>query len=149
MKSVSLQIAARIALLAMLAAGGSFAIAQNAQTKKAAKPGSAPASSASAAKPAGASAERPTESLQKTATQAQARIKSSASERKALFGAMQSKNTEQAKSILLRNGFTAKQLEGASIVFNDTTGGHGNPTTSDIEIDVYCCPLRITIKISL
>lgn len=80
--------------------------------------------------------------LQRTANEAQSRIQASDSERKMFIALTQSKNIEQIKSILLRNGFTSKQMEGAKIVINDQTGGS---TSERFKITIKCCPLIIII----
>jgi hypothetical protein len=70
---------------------------------------------------------------------------------KAMANAAQTKNTNMAKTILVRNGFTAKQLEGATIEFKNSGqggSGGGSQEKTDIRIEVSCCPLRIVITIS-
>ena len=89
-----------------------------------------------------------TAQVQATADKAKAKIGSSSSERKALLSAVQTKSEDQAKSVLLRNGFTAQQLEGAKLVLNDKTGGKGTAEKIVIRIDADCCTLKITITIS-
>ena len=66
--------------------------------------------------------------------------------------AVQSKNTEEVKAILLRNGFTETQLESVSFSFEDATGGkEGGKGKASIKsfswsITVKCCPPQIIIK---
>jgi hypothetical protein len=97
---------------------------------------------------AAGSAETQTAQLQDAADRAKASIQASPSEKQALLKAVRSNNAEEAKAILLRNGFTEKQLEGVSFSFEDTTGGKGNVESFSWEITIKCCPLEITIKIS-
>ena len=78
--------------------------------------------------------------LQRTAAEAQARIQASDSEKKAITAAIQSKNTEEAKSVLLKAGFTPKQLEGATIVMKDETGGKGTAERIKVRIEVTVLP---------
>jgi hypothetical protein len=104
------------------------------------------------------SAEAQTAQLQATADKAKESIEASSAEKQALIKAVRSNNTEEAKSLLLRNGFTEKQLESAGIVLVDKFGGFGgaggNASGGAIDkvkvtIHVECCPLVITITIYL
>ena len=143
MKTASRTIAVTLALLAMMAAGSNLA-----QAQKKAKPSSEPVAGS-------AQEETPNVAkLQAKADKAAAAIQASASEKQELVKAVRSKNEEQAKSLLLRNGFTEKQLEGARIELVDKTGGAGgagggNGGLSDITITIHveCCPLVINITI--
>ena len=86
-------------------------------------------------------------SLQKKATQAQARIHGNKDDRDELMRAVKTNEVGLAKQVLLRNGFTAKDLENAKITLR--TGG-GNGGENEIEISATCCePKEITIQRSL
>ena len=137
MKQASQKIVVTLALLALMAAGGNLARAQ-----KAAKSSNQPA--------VGSASEATTdvEQLQATADRARDRISESASEKQALYKAVRSQNADEAKSVLLRNGFSDKQLEDVEIAFDDNTGGKGDESKVKVEITASCCPPRITIKIS-
>jgi len=85
-------------------------------------------------------------SLQKKATQAQARIHANKDDRDQLMRAVKLNEVALAKQVLLRNGFTAKDLENAKITLR-TGGGKGE---DEIEISATCCnPKEITIQRSL
>ncbi len=131
MTKASRIIVATLALVAMLTAGGNLALAQSTAKKGGVVPG-------------------PTldkVELQTTADRASARIQTSDADKKELLACVQSKNTEQTKALLLRNGFTAKQLEGAMFEFQDNTGGKGTPQNIKITIGATCCPPKIVIVI--
>jgi hypothetical protein len=86
-------------------------------------------------------------SLQKKATQAQARIQANQDDRDELMRAVKTNEVALAKQILLRNGFTAEDLENAKIILR-TGGGKGGE--DKIEISATCCdPKEITIQRSL
>jgi hypothetical protein len=86
-------------------------------------------------------------SLQKKATQAQARIRANKDDRDELMRAVKTNEVALAKQVLLRNGFTAEDLEDAKITLR-TGGGKGGE--DEIEITVTCCdPKEITIQRSL
>jgi len=86
-------------------------------------------------------------SLQKKANEAQARIRSNEGDSDQLKKAVKINEVPLAKEILLRNGFTAKDLENAKIILR-TGGGKGGEDT--IEISVICCdPKEITIRRTL
>jgi TolA-binding protein len=86
-------------------------------------------------------------SLQKKANEAQARIRGNESESGQLKRAVKLTDVPLVKEILLRNGFTAKDLENAKISLR-TGGGKGGEDT--IEISVTCCdPKVITIQRTL
>lgn len=85
--------------------------------------------------------------LQKKATQAQARIHSNKDDRDQLKRAVKLNEVVLAKQVLLRNGFTAEDLENAKITLR-TGGGKGGE--DEIEISATCCdPKEITIQRSL
>jgi len=85
--------------------------------------------------------------LQKKAREAQARIRGNAGDSDQLKRAVKINEVALAKEILLRNGFTAKDLENAKITLR-TGGGKGGEDT--IEISVSCCdPKEITIRRTL
>src|SRR6266404_6313596 len=85
-------------------------------------------------------------SLQKKATQAQARIHANKDDRDQLMIAVKTNEVPLAKQVLLRNGFTAEDLENAKITLR-TGGGKGE---DEIEISATCCnPKEITIQRSL
>jgi hypothetical protein len=86
-------------------------------------------------------------SLQKKASEAQARIRGNEDDCNQLKRAVKINEVGLAKEILLRNGFTAKDLENAKITLR-TGGGKGGEDT--IEISVTCCdPKEITIRRTL
>jgi hypothetical protein len=85
-------------------------------------------------------------SLQKKATQAQARIHANKDDRDQLMRAVKLNEVALAKQVLLKNGFTAEDLENAKITLR-TGGGKGE---DEIEISATCCnPKEITIQRSL
>jgi hypothetical protein len=86
-------------------------------------------------------------SLQKKAAQAHARIHANKDDRDALTRAVKTNEVGLAKQVLLRNGFTAEDLENAKITLR--TGG-GKGSEDEIEISATCCePKEITIQRSL
>ena len=86
-------------------------------------------------------------SLQKKATQAQARIHANKNDRDELMRAVKTNEVALAKQVLLRNGFTAEDLENAKITL--LTGG-GKGGQDEIEISATCCePKEIKIQRSL
>ena len=88
-----------------------------------------------------------TASLQKKATQAQARIHANKDDRDQLMIAVKTNEVASAKQVLLRNGFTADDLEDAKITLR-TGGGRGGE--DEIEISATCCePKEIIIQRSL
>ena len=86
-------------------------------------------------------------SLQKKAGEVQARIRANQDDRDQLRRAVKLTDVPSAKEVLLRNGFTVKDLENAKINLR-TGGGKGGEDT--IEISVACCdPKEITIQRTL
>ena len=86
-------------------------------------------------------------SLQKKASEAQARIQANKDDRDQLMTAVKTNEVASAKEVLLRNGFTAEDLENAKITLR-TGGGKGGE--DEIEISATCCdPKEITIRRSL
>ena len=86
-------------------------------------------------------------SLQKKATEAQARIHANKDDRGQMMMAVKTNEVALAKQVLLRNGFTAEDLENAKISLR-TGGGKGGEV--EIEISATCCdPKEITIQRSL
>ena len=86
-------------------------------------------------------------SLQKKASEAQARIRENEGDRNQLKRAVKTNEVALAKEILVKNGFTAKDLENAKIHLR-TGGGKGGE--DQIEIFVICCdPKEITIQRTL
>lgn len=86
-------------------------------------------------------------SLQKKASQAQARIHANKVDHDQLMIAVKTNEVALAKQVLLRNGFTAEDLENAKITLR-TGGGKGGE--DEIEISATCCePKEITIQRSL
>ena len=86
-------------------------------------------------------------SLQEKATQAQARILANKDDRDQLMIAVKTNEVASAKQVLLRNGFTAEDLENAKITLR--TGG-GKKGEDELEISATCCdPKEITIQRSL
>ena len=85
--------------------------------------------------------------LQKKATEAQARIHANKDDRDQLMRAIKINEVPLAKEVLLRNGFSAEDLENAKITLR-TGGGKGGE--DEIEISATCCaPKEITIQRSL
>ena len=86
-------------------------------------------------------------SLQEKATKAQARIHENKDDRDQMMRAVKTNEVALAKQVLLRNGFTAQDLENAKITLR--TGG-GKKGQDELEISVSCCdPKEITIQRSL
>ena len=86
-------------------------------------------------------------SLKKKATEAQARIHANKDDRDQLMSAVKTNEIPLAKQVLLRNGFTAEDLENAKVTL--LTGG-GKRGEDEIEISARCCdPKEITIQRSL
>ena len=86
-------------------------------------------------------------SLQKKAAEVQARIHVNKDDRDQLVRAVKINEVPLAKEVLLRNGFTAEDLENAKIILR--TGG-GKRGEDEIEISATCCdPKEITIQRSL
>ena len=87
------------------------------------------------------------ESLQKKATEAQARIHANKDDRDQLMIAVKTNEVPLAKEVLLRNGFTAEDLENAKIILR-TGGGKGGE--NEVEISATCCdPKEIVIQRTL
>ena len=63
---------------------------------------------------------------------------------KTLAAAAKSGDTDAAKKLLIKNGLTAQQLEGAKIMVKDETGG---ALAKKVTIEISCCPLTIVITI--
>jgi hypothetical protein len=86
-------------------------------------------------------------SLKKKATEAQARIHANKDDRDQLMTAVKTNEIPLAKQVLLKNGFTAEDLENAKITL--LTGG-GKSGEDEIEISARCCdPKEIRIQRSL
>ena len=86
-------------------------------------------------------------SLQKKAIQAEARIQANKDDRGQLMRAVKINEVPLAKQVLLRNGFTAEDLENAKIILR-TGGGKGGE--DEIKISATCCdPKEITIQRSV
>ena len=86
-------------------------------------------------------------SLDKKAAQAQIRIRANKDDRDQLMRAVKTNEVASAKQVLLRNGFTAEDLQDAKITLR-TGGGKGGE--DEIEISATCCePKEITIQRSL
>jgi hypothetical protein len=86
-------------------------------------------------------------SLQKKANEAQARIRGNEGDSDQLKRAVKINEVALAKEILLRNGFTAKDLENAKISLR-TGGGKGGEDKITISVS-YCDPKEITIQRTL
>ena len=85
--------------------------------------------------------------LQKKASEAQAHIKANKADRDQLMIALKTNEVPLAKQVLLRNGFTAEDLENAKITLR-TGGGKGGE--DEIVISATCCdPKEITIQRTL
>lgn len=140
MKKASRKIVVTLALLGLLAAGSNFA-----QAQKTTKPSSQPVAGSTP------TAMQDVARLQATADQAASRIQASPSDKSALIDVVRTKNIDRASALLLKNGFTSKQLEGARIELVDHTGGgSGGAAMSKVKVTirVSCCPMSITITIS-
>jgi hypothetical protein len=86
-------------------------------------------------------------SLQQKAIEAQGRIRANQDDRDLLVKAVKINEVPLVKEVLLRNGFTAEDLENAKITLR-TGGGKGGE--DEIEIFATCCdPKEITIQRSL
>jgi hypothetical protein len=86
-------------------------------------------------------------SLQQKAIEAKTRISQNQADHDQLFKAVKINEVPLVKDVLLRNGFTAEDLQDAKITLR-TGGGKGG--TDDIEISVNCCdPKEITVQRSL
>ena len=85
--------------------------------------------------------------LQKKANEAQARIHENKDDSDQLKRAVKLNEVGLAKEVLLRNGFTAEDLENAKIILR-TGGGKGGE--NELEISASCCdPKEITIRRSV
>jgi len=85
--------------------------------------------------------------LQKKAKEAQARIHGNQDDRDQLKRAVKLNEVGSAKEVLLRNGFTAADLENAKITLR-TGGGKGGE--DEVEISAACCdPKEIIIQRTL
>jgi hypothetical protein len=97
--------------------------------------------------PTGASPSAEAEALQKKANEAQTRVRENEEELGQLKRAVKLNQVDLAKEVLLRNGFTSKDLENAKIRLL-TGGGKGGEDT--ITISATCCePKEITIQRTL
>jgi hypothetical protein len=93
---------------------------------------------------AGASSTDYAAALQKKANEAQARIRGNKDDRDQLKRAVKLNEVTSAKEVLLRNGFSAQDLENAKITLR-TGGGKGGE--DEVEISASCCdPKEITIQ---
>ena len=85
--------------------------------------------------------------LQKKANEAQARIHENKDDSDQLKRAVKLNEVGLAKEVLLRNGFTAEDLENAKIILRS---GGGKGGADELEISASCCdPKEITIQRSL
>jgi hypothetical protein len=85
--------------------------------------------------------------LQKKAKEAEARIHGNQADRDQLKRAVKLNQVDSAKEVLVRNGFTAADLDSAKITLR-TGGGKGGE--DELEISATCCdPKEITIQRSL
>lgn len=113
-------------------------------------PSSAPAQvpgEKQSSRPADAPSNAETASLQKQASEVQARIRANQEDTDELKRAVKLNEVGLAKEILLRNGFAAEDLKTAKISLQ-TGGGKGGEDT--IEISAVCCnPKEITIRRTL
>jgi len=140
MQNASRRIAVNLALLTVMAAVGSMAWTQ-VSTKP---PTTAVASSATVAKSNLAQ-------FQATALKTTASIQASSTDKQAMVRAVRTKSTDAASALLLKNGFSASQLQVAKIDLVDNTGGGaggGSIAKVKITITADCCPMVITITIS-
>ena len=82
--------------------------------------------------------------LQKKADEAQARIHGNKDDRDQLKRAVKLNDVGSAKEVLIRNGFTAEDLQNVKITLR--TGG-GKGAEDELEISATCCdPKEITIQ---
>ena len=96
---------------------------------------------------AGAPSRDDAASLQKKANEALALIRGNEGDSGQLMKAVKTNEVTLAKEVLLRNGFTAKDLENAKISLR-TGGGKGGEDS--INISATCCdPKEITIQRTL
>jgi hypothetical protein len=109
-------------------------------------PAPARTSSDNASPAADAAASGEDVSLQKKADEAVARIRANESDSAQLKKAIKTNEVVMAKEVLLRNGFTDKDLEDTKINLR-TGGGKGGQDT--IEIFVSSAPKEITIRRTL
>ena len=130
MTKLSRAIAGALTLVAILAISSGIALAQNAERNS-----GVPVANQQAIQ------------LQATADKAATSIQASATETQAITAAVKAQNLQQAKTILLKNGFTAKQLEGVQIVLADKTGPKAGAKIK-VTITVSGPPWKITITIS-
>ena len=137
MKTASRTTAVTLAVFCMMAAGVNFV---NAQTSV--KP---PNTQQSASRATPTSPNLAT--YQATGVKTAAKIQASSTDNQAMVKAVRTKNIDAASALLLKNGFTSAQLQGAKIEFADNTGGTAGKFKITIRVD--CCPLVITITISL
>ena len=87
------------------------------------------------------------ESLQKKAREAQARIRENEADESQLVRAVKINEVALAKEVLLKNGFTAADLENAKIIL---LSGGGKAGDGRIAISATCCnPKEITIQRTL
>ena len=85
--------------------------------------------------------------MQKKASEVEARVRENQAESDQLKRAVKTNEVALAKEVLVRNGFTTRDLENAKI--NLRTGG-GKKGEDKIEISVVCCdPKEITIQRTL
>jgi hypothetical protein len=83
-------------------------------------------------------------SLQQKAIEAQTRIRVNRDDRDLLVKAVKINEVPLVKDVLLRNGFTAEDLQDAKITLRT---GEGKTDSNDIEISAICCdPKEITIQ---
>ena len=86
-------------------------------------------------------------SLQKKANDAQERIQANKDDRDQLLIAVKTNEVPLAKQVLLKNGFTAEDLENAKVILR--TGG-AKTDKYEVRISATCCnPKEITIQRSL
>src|SRR5262249_47112852 len=104
LRSITLSILALLGLLALAATAGAQVSSEEQASNFANHPSKADA-----------------ETLQKKATEAQARIHANKEDRDQLMIAVKTNEVPLAKQVLLRNGFTAEDLENAKITLR--TGG--------------------------
>ena len=87
------------------------------------------------------------ESLEKKAREAERRIRENEADESQLVKAVKLNEVALAKEVLLKNGFTAKDLENARIIL---LSGGGKAGEGRISISATCCdPKEITIQRTL
>ena len=80
-----------------------------------------------------------------TADVVRAKFATSDVEGKAIFDAVRSGNKALVHSVLIRNGFTEQQLDGAGYLLQDNTGGRAFQGGIKVQLAPECCPLVLIV----